>query len=102
MSEMKLAVMGAAGRMGRELIRAVHETEGCVVAGGTEAHGSEVLGADLGVLAGVGELGVTVTDAPLELFARIDGILDFTSPAATVAFADLAAQARIVHVMGTT
>lgn len=102
MSEMKLAVMGAAGRMGRELIRAVHETKGCVVAGGTEAQGSDALGADLGVLAGVGELGVTVTDAPLELFARIDGILDFTSPAATVAFADLAAQARIVHVMGTT
>ncbi len=102
MSEMKLAVMGAAGRMGRELVRAVHDADGCVVAGGTEPAGSEAVGADLGELAGIGRLGVTVTDEPLELFARIDGILDFTAPAASVAFADLAAQARIVHVIGST
>ncbi|HDL16255.1 MAG TPA: 4-hydroxy-tetrahydrodipicolinate reductase [Rhizobiales bacterium] len=102
MSDMKLAIMGAAGRMGRELIRAVHETEGCVVAGGTESPGSGAVGHDLGELAGVGALGVSVTDEPLELFARIDGILDFTVPAASLAFAELAAQARIVHVMGTT
>ncbi len=102
MSDMKLAVMGAAGRMGRELIRAVHEKEGCVVAGGTEAPGSDAVGADLGELAGIGPLGVSVTDEPLELFTRIDGILDFTAPVASVVFADLAAQARIVHVMGST
>ncbi len=102
MSDMKLAIMGASGRMGRELIRAVHEAEGCVVAGGTEAEGSDAVGSDLGELAGVGTLGVAVTDNPLELFASIDGILDFTAPAATISFVELAAQARIVHVMGTT
>lgn len=102
MSDMKLAIMGAAGRMGRELIRAVHETEGCVVAGGTETPGSQAVGHDLGELAGLGALGAAVTDEPLELFARIDGILDFTAPAASIAFAELAAQARIVHVIGTT
>lgn len=102
MTDMKLAVMGAAGRMGRELIRAVHEMPGCVVAGGTETVGSDAVGADLGELGGIGTLGVAVTDKPLELFAAIDGILDFTSPAASVQFAELAAQARIVHVMGTT
>lgn len=94
--------MGAAGRMGRTLIRIVHETEGCEVAGGLEQPGSDAIGADLGTLAGVGELGVTVGDDPLELFTRIDGIIDFTSPAATVQFATLTAQARIVHVIGTT
>jgi 4-hydroxy-tetrahydrodipicolinate reductase len=102
MSDMKLAIMGAAGRMGRELVRAVHETAGCAVAGGTEAPGSPEVGRDAGELAGVGALGVTVTDKPLELFATIDGILDFTAPSASLAFAELAAQARIVHVMGTT
>ncbi len=102
MSNMKLAIMGASGRMGRELIRAVHESDGCSVAGGTEAPGSDAVGQDLGELAGIGALGVTVTDQPLELFASIDGILDFTAPAATVHFVELAAQARIVHVMGTT
>lgn len=102
MSDMKLAVMGASGRMGRELIRAIHETDGCVVAGGTEAPGSEAVGQDLGELAGVGALGAVVTDQPLEVFTRIDGIVDFTSPAASLAFAELAAQARIVHILGTT
>ncbi len=102
MSDMKLAIMGASGRMGRELIRAVHEAEGCIVAGGTEAAGSDAVGRDLGELAGIGALGVAVTDKPLELFAGIDGILDFTLPAATVSFVELAAQARIVHVIGTT
>jgi len=94
--------MGAAGRMGRTLITTVHEREGCVVAGGTESAGSESVGADLGDLAGLGPLGVTVTDAPLELFTKIDAILDFTAPAASLEFAALAAQARIVHVLGTT
>jgi 4-hydroxy-tetrahydrodipicolinate reductase len=102
MSDMKLAIMGASGRMGRELVCAVHESEGCIVAGGTEAPGADAVGQDIGELAGVGALGVTVTDKPLELFAGIDGILDFTVPAATISFVELAAQARIVHVMGTT
>jgi len=102
MSDMKLAVMGAAGRMGIELIRAIHESGGCVVAGGTEAPGSDAVGRDLGELAGVGTLGVAVTDQPLELFTHIDGILDFTGPAASISFVELSAQARIVHIMGTT
>ena len=75
---MKIAITGVAGRMGRTLARIVHETDGCEVAGGLEQSGSDALGLDIGTLAGVGELGVAVTDDPLELFTRIDGILDFT------------------------
>jgi 4-hydroxy-tetrahydrodipicolinate reductase len=102
MSEMKIAVLGAAGRMGQSLARAVAATEGCVLAGGVEAKGSPAVGRDLGEVAGLGPLGLTITDDPLPLFAEIDGVLDFTAPAATVTFAGLAAQARIVHVIGTT
>jgi 4-hydroxy-tetrahydrodipicolinate reductase len=102
MSEMKIAVLGAAGRMGQSLARAVAATEGCVLAGGIEAKGSTAVGRDLGEVAGLGPLGIEVTDDPLPLFAEIDGVLDFTTPAATVTFAGLAAQARIVHVIGTT
>jgi 4-hydroxy-tetrahydrodipicolinate reductase len=102
MNEMRIAVMGAAGRMGRELVRAVHETPGCVVAGGTERPGSRALGMDVGEVAGVGPLGAKITDDPLELLAASDAALDFTSPKATVEFAALAANARIVHVIGTT
>ena len=102
MTDVKIAIMGAAGRMGRALTRAVFHSTGCLVAGGTEATGSDAVGEDLGVLAGVGEIGVTVTDEPLELFTKVNAILDFTTPKATVEYARLAAQARIVHVIGTT
>lgn len=99
---MKLVVVGAQGRMGRMLIRAVAEAEGCTLHGAVARAGSAVLGQDAGLLAGVGELGVPVTDDPLPLFVAADGVLDFTAPPATLAFAELAAQARIVHVVGTT
>jgi 4-hydroxy-tetrahydrodipicolinate reductase len=99
---MAIAVMGAGGRMGRELVRAVAANPGCVLAGGIEPEGSPHLGADLGTLAGLGPLGVTVAHDALALFTRADAVLDFTSPAASVEFAGLAANARIVHVIGTT
>ena len=102
MSEMKIAVLGAAGRMGQALIRAVAATEGCRLAGGLEAKGSPAVGRDLGELAGLAPLGIAVTDDPLPVFASVDGVLDFTTPKATVSFAALAAQARIAHVIGTT
>jgi 4-hydroxy-tetrahydrodipicolinate reductase len=102
MDKMKIAVTGAAGRMGRELIRAVHAMEGCVVGGAIEQEGSLALGQDAGLLAGLGKLGIVITDDALELFAKVDAVLDFTVPAASVEFAGLAANARIVHVLGTT
>ncbi len=102
MSDMRIAVLGAAGRMGQALTRALAETPGSTIAGGIETKGSPAIGQDMGTMAGLDPLGVTITDDPLPLFAHIDGVLDFTSPASTVAFAGLAAQARIVHVIGTT
>jgi 4-hydroxy-tetrahydrodipicolinate reductase len=102
MSDMRLVVVGAAGRMGRMLIRTVHETPGATLIGAVERAGSPALGQDAGLLAGVGPLGVAVTDDPLPLFVQAEGVLDFSAPAATVEFAALAAQARIVHVVGTT
>ena len=99
---MKLAIAGAAGRMGRVLTRIVNETPGAEIAGGIEPRGSAHVGADMGELAGIGTLDVAITDDPLELFTRIDGIIDFTVPQATLALAELSAQARIVHVIGTT
>lgn len=102
MSSMRLIVAGAAGRMGRALVRAIAETEGSELAGAFERPGSPALGQDAGELAGVGRLGVAITDDPLALVVAADGVLDFTTPAATVALAELAAQGRIVHVIGTT
>ncbi|RVU18803.1 4-hydroxy-tetrahydrodipicolinate reductase [Methylobacterium oryzihabitans] len=99
---MRLVVVGASGRMGRMLVQAVAASEGCTLAGAIEREGAPALGEDAGVLAGLPPLGVPVTDDPLTAFAAADGVLDFTAPAATVFYAELAAQARIVHVVGTT
>ena len=102
MSDLKIVVVGAAGRMGRELIRMVTATDGAVVSAAIERPDSDMLGRDAGPLAGLEPLGVEITDDALTAFARSDAVLDFTVPAATVAFSELAAQARIVHVIGTT
>lgn len=99
---MKLVVVGAAGRMGKTLIKIISETPGLVLHAAVERAGSAVLGQDAGELAGVPKLGVAVTDDPLAAFLHADGVIDFTTPASTVEFAALAAQARIVHVIGTT
>jgi len=88
--------------MGRELVRTVHAMPGCVVAGAVEMAGSPALGQDAGVVAGLGPLGVSITSDALEVVAKVDGILDFTAPPASVEFAGLAANARIVHILGTT
>ena len=102
MSDMGLVVVGAGGRMGQTLIRVIHEMAGVQLVGAVERTGSPVLGRDAGELSGVGTLGVTITDDPLAAFAKADGVLDFTVPAATIEFAGYAAQARIAHVIGTT
>jgi 4-hydroxy-tetrahydrodipicolinate reductase len=103
MSEMKLAVIGAAGRMGQELIRTVQASNGAaVIAGAIERAGSNALGQDAGQLAGIGALGVKITDDPLDIIAKVDGVLDFTVPTVSAEIAGLAANARIVHVIGTT
>jgi 4-hydroxy-tetrahydrodipicolinate reductase len=99
---MRIAIMGAAGRMGQAVVRVISEMPNCSISGGTEAEGSAMLGADIGELAGVGKLGIPITADPLELFIRSEAVIDFTSPDATAEHVGLAAQARIVHVIGTT
>ena len=99
---MKLAVMGATGRMGQALIREILETEGLTLAGGIEPAGHAAVGTDLGTLVGRDPVGALVTDDPLELVTHVEGILDFTTPEASLGLSALTAQARIVHVIGTT
>ncbi|TPI57977.1 4-hydroxy-tetrahydrodipicolinate reductase [Mesorhizobium sp. B3-1-7] len=100
--DMSLVVVGAAGRMGQTLIRAIHTMPGARVAAAIERPDSAHLGKDAGELAGIGIINVPIADDPLPAFAKADGVLDFTAPSASVEFAGYAAQARIVHVIGTT
>jgi 4-hydroxy-tetrahydrodipicolinate reductase len=99
---MKIAVMGVAGRMGQELVRAVARAHGCTISGAVERPDSPLIGADIGTVAGIGPVGIAVSADALEVIAAAEGILDFTTPKATVEFAGLAANARIVHVIGST
>ncbi len=102
MTDMGLVVVGAAGKMGRTLMRVIDATPGVALAAAVERPGAPEIGKDSGLLAGLAPNGIPVTDEPVAAFAKADGVLDFTMPAATIAFTELAAQARIVHVIGTT
>src|SRR6476661_8866962 len=92
MAEMRLVVAGAGGRMGRTLVKAIADSKDFALAGALEDSRSPLIGWDSGTLAG---------DAG-PLLAKADGIIDFTAPVATVAFAELAAKASKVHIIGTT
>jgi 4-hydroxy-tetrahydrodipicolinate reductase len=102
MSDMRLIVAGAGGRMGRTLVKAIADTDGAILAGAVEAAGSAVIGRDAGELAGLGPNGIKVAVDPAPLLAQADGLIDFTIPAATIAFAELVAQRGLVHIIGTT
>jgi 4-hydroxy-tetrahydrodipicolinate reductase len=98
----RVTIAGASGRMGRTLIRAVAEAADMTLAGALERDGHPDLGADAGALAGLATLGVALATDSVTALAESDAVIDFTRPAVSVALADLAAQARIVHVIGTT
>jgi 4-hydroxy-tetrahydrodipicolinate reductase len=102
MSEMRLIVAGAGGRMGRTLVKAIADTPGLKLAGALEDGRSPLLGWDAGTLAGLGENGVKLVGDAAPLLAQADAIIDFTIPAATLALVDVAAKAGKVHVIGTT
>jgi 4-hydroxy-tetrahydrodipicolinate reductase len=102
MAEMRLVVAGAGGRMGRTLVKAIADSKEFALAGALEDARSPLIGWDAGVLAGLGENGVKLTGDAAALMDKADGIIDFTAPEATLAFAALAAKARKAHIIGTT
>lgn len=101
-TKMKLAVTGAAGRMGQTLVRRIHASPSAQVFSAIERPGSPAIGRDVGEIAGIGPIGVLIGEDPLRAFVDAEGVIDFSTPASSVEFAGLAAQARIVHVIGTT
>lgn len=102
MAEIKLVIAGAAGRMGQTLIREAAKANGIKVIAGLEAPDNPRQGEDLGRIAGIDNIGARLESDPLAVIAKADALIDFTRPQASLALADLAAQARIVHVIGTT
>ncbi|HEU4549011.1 MAG TPA: 4-hydroxy-tetrahydrodipicolinate reductase [Rhizomicrobium sp.] len=102
MADLNIVVAGASGRMGRTLIREIAQGSGIALCGALEMEGHPNLGLDSGTLAGMQPNGMKLTADPLPLVAGAQVIVDFTRPLVSVMLAELAAQARIVHVIGTT
>ena len=97
-----IAVTGASGRMGQALIRAIDENPKTVLSGALEREGSDVIGKDSGLLAGIGENNIEITDNFTVAFNGADAIVDFTIPQATLVFAEYASENNISHIIGTT
>jgi 4-hydroxy-tetrahydrodipicolinate reductase len=113
MTDLKVVIAGAGGRMGAANIRAVAALSGlalhgAVAGGGLRLHaavdraGTPAIGQDAGLFAGVGALGVSITDDLDGALAGADAVIDFTAPAASVALAQKAAKLGLIHVIGTT
>jgi len=102
MAELKVVVAGAGGRMGAANIRAVAARDGLALHAAIDRPGSPAIGQDAGLLAGIGALGVIVTDDMDAALAGADAIVDFTTPQASVTLAARAAESGLVHVIGTT
>jgi 4-hydroxy-tetrahydrodipicolinate reductase len=98
----KVAVTGAAGRMGGRIITLVSETEGLEVTGAVEMTGHARIGEDAGYVAGCGNLGVKITDSLEQAMTDADVLIDFTWPEVTLANARVCAELGKAMVVGTT
>ncbi|MCL9646923.1 MULTISPECIES: 4-hydroxy-tetrahydrodipicolinate reductase [Pantoea] len=102
MSDIRLAIVGAPGRMGRNLIQAAHQAEGVAVGAALARSGSSLLGTDAGELAGIGKTGVIVTDDLLKVVNDFDVLIDFTRPEGTLEYLTFCRQHQKAMVIGTT
>src|ERR1700733_12122782 len=101
MSDLKIVVTGASGRMGRTLIREIAQGSGMELCGALEMEGHPNLGLDSGTLAGMQPNGIKLTADPLTLLAHAQAVVDFTTLMVSPMQAELAAKAQIAHVIGT-
>lgn len=99
---MRLVVVGASGRMGREVMRTILQMKGVELIGAIARKDCPLIGKTAGELIGEPQCTVKLTDDPEKAFAMADGVIDFSSPEASVVYAGLAAKVHIVHVIGTT
>lgn len=99
---LKIGIVGAGGRMGRQLIQAVHQAEGVELGAAFEREGSSLVGADAGELAGIGVIGVKVSDNLESQVANFDLLIDFTRPEGTLKHLQICAEHQKKMVIGTT
>ena len=95
----KIAITGAAGRMGRRIAALAVESEEFDIVSAMEAPGHDALGRDMGELAGVGTFGILVT---AELTDVPDVVIDFSLPEGTLRWLDVSVRRKLAMVIGTT
>ena len=98
----RVAVTGAAGRMGKTNIQAIEATEGMQLGAATVLPDSSLIGADAGELAGVGKLGVALSGSLKDVIDDFDVLIDFTSPQSTLEHLAICAEHGKRMVIGTT
>lgn len=101
-SIIRIAVAGAGGRMGRQLIAAVEQAEGAILGAALERPGSSLVGVDAGELAGLGKTGVAVSDSLEAVRDDFDILIDFTRPEGTLAYLAFCRQHHKGMIIGTT
>ncbi|CAI0724936.1 Dihydrodipicolinate reductase [Serratia entomophila] len=101
-SHIRIAIAGAGGRMGRQLIQAVQQAEGVVLGAALSRPGSSLIGVDAGELAGIGALGVAVSDGLDKVVDDFDILIDFTRPESTRGYLEFCVAHRKAMVIGTT
>lgn len=97
-----IVVNGVSGRMGHMLVQVIGQSGTARLAGALERPGHPWTGQDLGSAMGGAPLGVIVQDNPDVALANAQAVIDFTTPAASVALAPIAAAMGVAHVIGTT
>jgi 4-hydroxy-tetrahydrodipicolinate reductase len=102
MTDIRVGIAGAGGRMGAALIREVSATAGCRLMAASERSGHPAVGRDVGDLAGLGALGVAVSDSAEGVFRSAEVVIDFTAPDATAAHAGFATRHGVALIVGTT
>src|ERR1700740_1062488 len=102
MAGTKMGVVGCGGRMGRMLVAEIVASDGCALAGGCAKPGSGHINQDIGELAGVGRLGISVVDNAEKLIRDSDVVIEFTPPGATASHAAQVAGLGKAMVIGTT
>ena len=98
----RIAIPGAAGRMGRNLIDACQRAEGLQLGAATERAGHDLTGSDAGLVAGIGEQGVVISDSLESVVDQFDVLIDFTAPAASLQHLDICRRHGKRMVIGTT
>ena len=98
----RVAVAGAAGRMGKTLVEAIDQADDLVLGAAFEHPDSEVIGRDVGELCGLGSNGVTVVQDVTTVLDDFDVVIDFTVPQATSALAQVCRANGKPMVIGTT